>query len=174
MDMSKKQKNIWLLEGVTRKGVLKAQYDTKFNFLRSCKIRRTLVVIYLLITILVVAAPTISGVYGKILGLIGCVFLIEGYLLLRSSIRHIADTPDELLDERQIALRDRTYLHSYRILVGLFSFISLVIFVRVDFNDEKFVVEHWFGFGTWYAALMLMATLPSAVLAWVDESEIEN
>jgi hypothetical protein len=122
---------------------------------------------------LVSASPSISGLLGNLICAIGGVLLLIGYLLLRTSVRHVADSPDELLDERQIALRDRSYLHAYRWLAGILSFISLVFFVRVDLIEEKLVIERWFGFGTWYAALMLMATLPSAVVAWVDESEID-
>lgn len=36
--------------------------------------------------------------------------------MLRTAVRRVADLPDEDIDERQVALRDRTYLVAYRVL----------------------------------------------------------
>jgi uncharacterized integral membrane protein len=93
--------------------------------------------------------------------------------LIRTSVRHIADAPDELLDERQIALRDRSYLHSYRIISSVFILIILALFIRIELSESAFEVSEWFGTGSWFAIIMLMAGLPSMVVAWMDKGEDE-
>jgi len=46
-------------------------------------------------------------------------YVMLAYFQLRKSVRNVADAPDELLDERQIAVRNSGYLHAYRYLAGV-------------------------------------------------------
>ena len=103
----------------------------------------------------------------------GGLLLLIGYLLIRTSVRHIADSPDELLDERQIALRDRSYLHSYRIISSVFALALVALFIRIDLSETAFEISDWWGTGTWFSLIMLMAGLPSIVVAWLDKGEDE-
>jgi L-asparagine transporter-like permease len=171
--MVKKEKQFWPIEGVTRSEVIKSQNDTRFNFLRTRKSRRAIISGLSLLTILVALSSVLPEKASSYVGTLGGLFLLIGYLLIRTSVRHIADSPDELLDERQIALRDRSYLHSYRIISSVFAVLLIGLFIRIDLSEEAFKISDWWGTGTWFSLIMLMAGLPSAVVAWLDKGEDE-
>lgn len=171
--MAKKVKQFWPIEGVTRSEVIKSQNDTRFNFLRTRRSRRVMVVGLSIVTALVPVTSALPAKASSYLAILGGLVLLAGFLLLRTSVRHIADSPDELLDERQIALRDRSYLHSYRIISGVFSLLLVAIFIRVDLSKNALELSDWWGTGTWFSLIMLMAGLPSLVVAWLDKGEDE-
>ena len=171
--MSKKEKQYWPIEGVTRREVIKSQNDTRFNFLRTRKSRRLMIAGLTLLTVLVALSSALPSKASSYVGTLGGLLLLIGYLLLRTSVRHIADSPDELLDERQIALRDRSYLHSYRIISSVFALLLVALFIRIDLSENAFEISEWWGTGTWFSLIMLMAGLPSMVVAWLDKGEDE-
>jgi len=171
--MAKKERNFWPIEGVTRSEVLKSQSDTRFNFLRTCKSRRIMIAALSLLTVLVALSSALPAKASSYIGTLGGLLLLVGYLLIRTSVRHIADSPDELLDERQIALRDRSYLHSYRIISSVFALALVALFIRIDLSESAFEISNWWGTGTWFSLIMLMAGLPSMVVAWLDKGEDE-
>ena len=172
--MAKKERNFWPIEGVTRSEVLKSQSDTRFNFLRTCKSRRIMIAALSLLTVLVALSSALPAKASSYIGTLGGLLLLVGYLLIRTSVRHIADSPDELLDERQIALRDRSYLHSYRIISSVFAIALIALFIRIDLSESAFEISNWWGTGTWFSLIMLMAGLPSMVVAWLDKGEDES
>ena len=172
--MAKKERNFWPIEGVTRSEVLKSQSDTRFNFLRTCKSRRIMIAALSLLTVLVALSSALPAKASSYIGTLGGLLLLVGYLLIRTSVRHIADSPDELLDERQIALRDRSYLHSYRIISSVFAIALVALFIRIDLSESAFEISNWWGTGTWFSLIMLMAGLPSMVVAWLDKGEDES
>ncbi len=171
--MVKKEKNFWPIEGVTRNEVLKSQSDTRFNFLRTRQSRRWMIGALTALTILVALSSALPTKASSYVGTLGGLLLLTGYLLIRTSVRHIADSPDELLDERQIALRDRSYLHSYRIISSVFALLLIALFIRIDLSENVFEISDWWGMGTWFSLIMLMAGLPSMVVAWLDKGEDE-
>lgn len=171
--MAKKEKKFWPIEGVTRNEVLKSQSDTRFNFLRTRKSRRLMIAALTTLTILVAFSSALPTKASSYVGTLGGLLLLIGYLLIRTSVRHIADSPDELLDERQIALRDRSYLHSYRIISSVFALALVALFIRIDLSETAFEISDWWGTGTWFSLIMLMAGLPSMVVAWLDKGEDE-
>jgi len=171
--MAKKEKQFWPIEGVTRSEVIKSQNDTRFNFLRTRKSRRLMIAGLSLLTILVALSSALPTKASSYVGTLGGLILLIGYLLLRTSVRHIADSPDELLDERQIALRDRSYLHSYRIISSVFAILLVALFIRIDLSENAIEISEWWGTGTWFSLIMLMAGLPSMVVAWLDKGEDE-
>lgn len=167
---NKKQRNFWPIEGVTRNEVIGSMSDTKFNFLRTRKARRTLVLSLIVMLFIESAFSLIPGILSPILVLLGGLLLLWGYLALRSSVRHVADAPDELLDERQIAARDRTYLQSYRILAAVAT--SVVVVLSILFQEgliSDLTDRTWTGL--WVAGIMLVAGLPNLVLAWTTTDE---
>jgi hypothetical protein len=94
------------------------------------------------------------------------------YLPIRKSVRHIADAPNELLDERQIAIRNNAYLLAYRgmLYVGLiyvvaFYLISKELFQTLIPLDEIKPTNLILSFVFWFAYM------PSMVLAWGMPSE---
>lgn len=172
--MAKKEKKFWPIEGVTRNEVLKSQSDTRFNFLRTRQSRRWMIGALTVLTVLVALSSALPAKASSYVGTLGGLLLLIGYLLIRTSVRHIADSPDELLDERQIALRDRSYLHSYRIISSVFALALVALFIRIDLSETAFEISDWWGTGTWFSLIMLMAGLPSMVVAWLDKGEDEN
>jgi len=169
----KKEKKFWPIEGVTRSEVIKSQSDTRLNYLRTCRSRRIMVVGISLLSLLLIISPAFSNKASSYVSALGGLLLLLGYLSIRASVRHIADSPDELLDERQIALRDRSYLHSYRIITAIFIVFLLILFVRIDLSESAFDIENWVNSSTWFALIFFMAGLPSMVVAWVDKGEDE-
>lgn len=169
--MSKKEKQFWPIEGVTRNEVINSQNDTRFNYLRTRSSRRFLIALMTILTVLVAFSSALPSKASSYVAALGGLLLFTGYLVIRTSVRYIADSPDELLDERQIALRDRSYLYSYRIISSVFIVIIIALFIRIDLSESTFDIERWWGAGTWFAVIMLMAGLPSMVVAWLDKGE---
>lgn len=109
----------------------------------------------------VYAAALLPGPAGRLLAVAGGIVWFCAYFAIRRSVQEAADLPDERLDEREIALRDRCYLESYRI-VGAAVACSLVLTLVDDAVDRDLVVSPT---GLWAALLFLAGVLPSAVLA---------
>jgi hypothetical protein len=92
-----------------------------------------------------------------------CVVL-SGYSLLRISVRSIADAPDELLDERQVVVRNTSYRFAYYVMGYLFLGLLLLMFFgpqlqmfQSEGNDGSFLL---------IAALITYSSMPSMVMAW--------
>lgn len=176
--MSKKNKIYWL-EGVTEKGVksLLNEEDSKFRWLRSQRNRRVLVLVLALGLVLTSMGsywPTIksnlnlSPEAGAIVVSVVAIFvilsLIGGYSFLRIAVRSIADAPDELLDERQIAVRNTSFRYAYFIL----GYIILGLMLLILFGPELklFSEEGEDGSFVFIAIFFACAALPSMVMAW--------
>lgn len=107
------------------------------------------------------AAALLPGAAGRLLAVAGGVVWFWAYFAIRRSVQEAADLPDEQLDEREIALRDRSYLESYRV-VGAAIACSLALALVDDAVDRDLVVSPT---GPWMALLLLAGVLPSVVLA---------
>jgi hypothetical protein len=94
------------------------------------------------------------------------------YFPIRKLVRHIADAPNELLDERQIAIRNNAYLFAYRG-IGYVALMYVVIYYLISRElfqipiplDEIKPANLILSFFFW------MAFMPSMVLAWGMPSE---
>ena len=90
--------------------------------------------------------------------------VLLGYLFLRISVRGIGDAPDELLDERQIKVRDTSFRYAYYamgyLMVGLLILMlsgpELKLF-EPEGNDGSYLI---------IAVLFAFSSMPSMVLAW--------
>ena len=176
--MSKKNKIYWF-EGVTEKGVkaLLNDENSKFRWLRPQRNRRVLVILMALGMVLTSLGsywPTLktnlnlSPDVGIIVYSVSAIFVILAmvgcYSFLRIAVRSIADAPDELLDERQIAVRNTSFRYAYFIsgyvLMGLMVLMffgpELKIF-QPEGNDGSYVV---------ISVFFAIASLPSMVMAW--------
>jgi hypothetical protein len=93
--------------------------------------------------------------------------VLGGYSLLRIAVRSIADAPDELLDERQIAVRNTSFRYSYFIL----SYILMGLMVLMFFGPELQMFQPEGNDGSYVviAALFVSASLPSMVMAWREK-----
>lgn len=176
--MSKKNKIYWF-EGVTEKGVksLLNEEDSNFRWLRPQRNRRILVA---LMTVDLIAVA--MGSYWPILKTkmnlsngtevviysVTAIFVIlavvGGYSLLRISVRSIADAPDELLDERQIKVRNTSFRYAY---YGM-GYVVLALFLLMFFGPElkMFQAEGNDGSYLMIATLFAYGSMPSMVMAW--------
>jgi hypothetical protein len=179
--MSKRNKIYWF-EGVTEKGVksLLNNENSRYKWLRSQRNRRILVILMALGLFLISMGsywPTIKTnlnlgpEVGILVYSITAIFIIfavvGGYSLLRIAVRSIADAPDELLDERQIAVRNTSFRYSYFIL----SYILMGLMVLMFFGPELQMFQPEGNDGSYVviAALFVSASLPSMVMAWREK-----
>jgi hypothetical protein len=93
--------------------------------------------------------------------------VLGGYSLLRIAVRSIADAPDELLDERQIAVRNTSFRYAYFIL----SYILMGLMVLMFFGPELQMFQPEGNDGSYVviAALFVSTSLPSMVMAWREK-----
>ena len=176
--MSKKNKIYWF-EGVTEKGVKSLLNDenSKYKWLRPQRNRRVLVILMavgLVLTSMGSYWPTfkknlnLNADAGIIVYSVTAIFVIlaivGGYSLLRIAVRSIADAPDELLDERQIAVRNTSFRYAYFIL----SYVLMGLMVLIFFGPELQMFQSEGNDGSYVviASLFANAALPSMVMAW--------
>ncbi|GDX25466.1 hypothetical protein LBMAG11_4230 [Actinomycetes bacterium] len=176
--MSKKNKFYWF-EGVTEKGVksLLTDENSKFGWLRPQRNRRVLVGLMVVGLIAVSMGsywPTLktnmnlsdgtSVVIYSVAAIFAIFAVLMGYLLLRISVRGIADAPDELLDERQIKIRDTSFRYAY---YGLgYLVLALLLLMNIGPELELFQPEGNDGSYLIISMMFLCAALPSMILAW--------
>jgi hypothetical protein len=176
--MSKKNKFYWF-EGVTEKGVksLLNEENSKYRWLRPQRNRRILVVL-MAVGLFSVAMgsywPTLktnlnlsdgtSVVVYSVTAIFVIFAVLGGYSLLRISVRSIADAPDELLDERQIKVRNTSIRYAYYamgyVVCGLLSLMMVgpeLQMFQPKGNDGSYLI---------IATLLAYASMPSMVMAW--------
>jgi len=175
----KPKNKIYWFEGVTEKGVksLLTDENSKYRWLRSQRNRRILVVLMAIGTALVAAGsywPTLktnldlsdgtSVLIYSVTAIFAIFAVLLGYLFLRISVRGIADAPDELLDERQIKIRDTSFRYAY---YG-FGYIVLVLLLLMNLGPEVKLFQPEGNDGSYLiiSMLFLSAALPSMILAW--------
>ena len=168
----RKPRRIFWFEGVTRTEVERSLNDTTPSRLRQQGPRRILVIAAALaitaMALMMFVTQTKIKSYGEIAWLASGLVL---YLSLRKAVRHVSDAPNELLDERQIALRDAAYTVAYRALVGLgVLYLLLIGLVLPDgLLAAHVATAPWWNLLMSY--LMLCGCLPAMVLAWQMPSE---
>lgn len=176
--MTKKNKFYWL-EGVTEKGTraLLTDENSKFRWLRSQRNRRILVVTNLLGIVLVGLASYSANLKTdlnisteaeitvfSVWAIVVIVLTLGAYSFIRIAVRGIADAPDELLDERQIQIRNTSYRYAYFGMCYVVLAVLLMMFFGPDLqlfqnggNDGSFLV---------IATVFAFASAPSLILAW--------
>jgi predicted secreted protein len=175
----KPKNKIYWIEGVTKKGVeaLLNDENSKYRWLRPQRNRRVLVILMsigLVLTSMGSYWPTLktnlnlSPEVGIVVYSVTAIFVIFAmvlvYSFLRIAVRSIADAPDELLDERQIAVRNTSFRYAYFIL----SYVLMALMVLMFFGPELKMFQPEGNDGSYVviAALFASATLPSMVMAW--------
>ncbi len=93
------------------------------------------------------------------------------YFQLRKAVRLVSEAPDELLDERQIALRNAAHTVAYRTLVTLSVAYGAMVFVITPHAVFHPHVGDVFWTGLAWSYLLLASSLPAMVLAWQLPSE---
>jgi len=171
----RKNRRIFWFEGVTRGEVERSLGDRSPSRLRQQGPRRALVMGVALVRAglaltLFIPHPKV-GTYSEFALMIVALGL---YFRLRKAVRMVSDAPSELLDERQIALRDASYTVAYRIL-AIASVVYLALTIAV--GPEGVLHAHaregfWLPMALSY--LMCYACLPAMVLAWNMPSEMQD
>jgi hypothetical protein len=173
-----KNKFYWF-EGVTKKGVeaLLNDENSKFAWLRPQRNRRALVLLMAFGLVLVSLGsywPTLktdlnlsdgtSVVVYSVTAMFVILAVLGGYSLLRISVRSIADAPDELLDERQIQVRNTSIRYAYYAM----GYVVLALLSLTFFGPELklFQAEGNDGSYLMIATLFAYASMPSMVMAW--------
>lgn len=118
----------WLWWTTDRKGVMKNLADTKWNWLRTASGLKTLVVASLFVMF---AGPTIVWFVndGGVLTLVLVASIFSVWFLLRRAVRLVADAPDDALDERLEAIRNRAYLGAYLAFANVVSVIATAFLI---------------------------------------------
>jgi len=165
MSPSRKGRRIYWVEGVTASEIESSLDDRRPSRLRQQHWRRALVVATAVVILAMSLSSFLEGVKlrtyleAPLLGL-----AVVLYLRLRFATRKLPDAPDELLDERQVAVRNAAYIHAYRLFaLGalVWGFIILNLFPTGERSPIGLVMGLCF----------LGAALPSMVLAWSLPSE---
>ncbi|MFM2184871.1 MAG: hypothetical protein RIS55_519 [Actinomycetota bacterium] len=176
--MTKKNKIYWSL-GVTEKGTraLLTDENSKFKWLRSQRNRRLLVVLNVLGIALVSLGsyfPTLKTninldadteiVIFSVTAIFVIFLTLGAYSYLRVAVRGIADAPDELLDERQIQIRNTSYRYAYLAMGYIVLGLLLLMFFGPEL--EMFQPEGNDGSYLAIATMFAFAAAPSMILAW--------
>ena len=170
----KKRNRIFWLEGITERTVLDSLNDrTPSRFRQQSARRRLVLTLAVLIFVLAVQSllPTTKLQTYLEFALIAAVVVL--YFVLRKAVRHIADAPNELLDERQIAARDAAFTVAYRLLAVAFT-VYILMYVAYDVLRAASVEGDGMRLGhisLLISAAMLAGSLPAMVLAWNLPSE---
>jgi hypothetical protein len=176
--MTKKNKIYWSL-GVTEKGTraLLTDENSKFKWLRSQRNRRVLVVLNILGIVLVSLGsyyPVLKTnlnlntetelVVFSVTALFVIFLTLGSYSYLRIAVRGIADAPDELLDERQIQIRNTSYRYAYFAM----GYIVLGLLLLMFFGPELQMFQPEGNDGSYLAiaTMFAFAAAPSMILAW--------
>jgi amino acid transporter len=179
--MSKKNKIYWF-EGVTEKGVksLLTDENSKYRWLRPQRNRRVLVGLMVVGLIAVAMGsywPTLktnmnlSGGAEVIVYSVTAIFVffavLVGYLFLRISVRGIGDAPDELLDERQIKVRNTSFRYAYYSM----GYVVLGLLLLMIFGPELMMFQPEGNDGSYViiAVLFAFSSMPSMVMAWREQ-----
>jgi hypothetical protein len=148
----------------------KLMADTTFDRFRTRRARLLLVGGFLTMLVLI---PVAYLWLGQLAGLIVVILTAGVWGLLRVSVRTIADLPDDYLDERQLAVRNASYVESYRYLAGavaLAATAGLIAFVVKASEFDTWEVTLTWGavIAAFWVFLGLALALPSIVLALND------
>jgi amino acid transporter len=179
--MAQRNKFYWL-EGVTEKGTraLLTDENSKFKWLRSQRNRRVLVVLNMLGIVLVSLGsyfPTLTTTLNLstetelLVFSVTAIFVIFltllGYSFLRVAVRGIADAPDELLDERQVQIRNTSYRYAYLAM----GYLVLALFLLVFFGPDLQMFQSEGNDGSYLviATMFAFAAAPSMILAWREK-----
>ena len=178
----KPKNKIYWFEGVTEKGVkdLLNNENSKFRWLRPQRNRRVLVGLMVMGFIALTMGsywPTIktdlnlSDGTAVVIYSVTAIFVIfavlVGYLFLRISVRGIGDAPNDLLDERQIKVRDTSFRYAYYAIGYLIA--GLLILMLSGPELKLFEPEGNDGSYVMIAVLFAFASMPSMVLAWREQ-----
>lgn len=157
--------NDWLWQTTDKGGVMKDLADSKWDWLRS---PRGLDAVIALAFFVIFIAPVIvwfvdDGIGLIPLALVAAVFAV--WFLLRRAVRLVADAPDDALDERLIAIRNRIYVSAFRGLATVMGFLGVAFLVWAFQADLDGAIIGTISI-TWPQANALVWFLYGQILIW--------
>jgi hypothetical protein len=183
------------VEGVSRKEVRKQLDDRRPSALRRQRPRRALVALCVAVLVTLFASPFLqlgeltspamtvatSPSERKVFSYLEAALLVAAvivWLQLRKSVRIVSEAPDELLDERQIALRNAAYVVAYRWMSTLAVLFVLLVMALAEGGVMPQAIREVVRMASWsglhMSFLMSLVALPSMVLAWQLPSEPQD
>lgn len=166
MSTSRKGRRFYWVEGVTASEIEASLDDRRPSRLRQQRWRRALVlalgaaVLALSLTSFLEDVKPRTYLEAPLL-----VLAVVLYLRLRFATRKLPDAPDDLLDERQVAVRNAAYIHAYRLFAVAVLVWGFAVLNLLPQDPQRSVI------GLVMALCTLAAALPSMVLAWSLPSE---
>ena len=168
----RRTKRFYWFEGVTRAEVERGLRDASPSVLHRQTPRRLLVIANALIALslagsVFIVQPKVRSYSAVIL----MALALWAYVALRRSVRLMVDAPGELLDERQLALRNAVYAVAYRSLAIIsIPYIVLVIVVSPEgVLHARLAGDFWVSI--LWSYLVCSMSLPNMIMAWQLPSE---
>jgi hypothetical protein len=93
-------------------------------------------------------------------------------LLLMPYVLGVSDGTDEMLDERQLQHRNKTYLDAYRILGLLVMFAALYFYIAGTSGKWWLPKSEYEMNVVFWGTMLLVITLPTALAAWSEPDPI--
>ncbi|NBO33022.1 MAG: hypothetical protein EBV02_01455 [Actinobacteria bacterium] len=155
--------------------LMSAEYAEKHRWLLSHKNQRRFVVLLVVSWLL-----NLFGAFDVSwnLGFAGSLFswwsvlVVVAYLVLRQSVRALADAPSELIDERLTEVRDSAYRSAYRLLGWIIPILGGFAFAAYDATDAALTLDQ-FAFGL-FCFGFIFEGLPSMFIAWRGKAKGVN
>jgi uncharacterized membrane protein len=146
--------------------------DTTYDRLRTPRSQRLLVAACIAMTI---AIPCCWLLGGRIAGILAVLVAIVVYLLLRVSVRGIADLPDHVLDERMRRERDSVYVVSFRTVSTVVMVAMNIAFIAVEFGEEDATISFDGDAvnAVYWTLLAVVLGTPSVVMALRQATDAE-
>lgn len=194
-DERESKDRFYWVEGVSRKEVRKQLDDRRPSALRRQRPRRALVALCVAVLVTLFASPFLqlgeltspamtvatSPSEHKVFSYLEAALLVAAvivWLQLRKSVRIVSEAPDELLDERQIALRNAAYVVAYRWMSTLAVLFVLLVMALAEGGVMPQAIREVVRMASWsglhMSFLMSLVALPSMVLAWQLPSEPQD
>jgi hypothetical protein len=150
----------------TRPTAEKYLNDVRYDWLRPRGRRRALV----LGATLVIAAHSVL-LWTEAPRLVTLVLMAGGwvsYSLLKWAVRGMADLPEDLIDERMNAVRDRQYRVAYTFLSAGMAAVLVVMWMAADATRIAWQPQAHHLESVFWAFLFFAMCLPSMLVAWTE------
>lgn len=112
-----------------------------------------------------------GGLRAMIVGGLAIVTLVAWLFLYRFRAS-LAQASDDRLDERQVQVRDRAYLDSYRILAGLVVAGLLLLGILPQIAGHPVALSFDVVLPFLLGAILYALLIPSAVVAWTEPEPV--
>lgn len=99
---------------------------------------------------------------------LGFICIVSMGLLLMPHVLGVADGSDEMLDERQVRLRNQTYLNAYRGLGTLVMLGALYGYIATDSGTWWIPKSSSELQAVFWGVMLIALSLPTAIAAWTE------